>query len=150
MHIENLTVFIIDDDAQVRDSIALMLGLMGFRTVVFDSAEAFLAAYKADWAGCVIVDLRLPGQSGLELQQELLALNSALPVVVITAHGDVATARAAFQANAVDFSKSRLTTNSFGARSRPRSRWRNAVFSVPTISAKLLSDYRCSPHGNAK
>jgi FixJ family two-component response regulator len=103
MHIENLTVFIIDDDAQVRDSIALMLGLMGFRTVVFDSAEAFLAAYKADWAGCVIVDLRLPGQSGLELQRELRALNSALPVVVITAHGDVATARAAFQANAVDF-----------------------------------------------
>jgi FixJ family two-component response regulator len=103
MHIENLTVFIIDDDAKVRDSIALMLGLMGFRTAVFDSAEAFLAAYRSDWAGCAIVDLRLPGQSGLELQRELHARNSALPVVVITAHGDVASARAAFQANAVDF-----------------------------------------------
>jgi FixJ family two-component response regulator len=103
MHVENLTVFIIDDDAKVRDSIALMLGLMGFRTAVFDSAEAFLAAYRSDWAGCAIVDLRLPGQSGLELQRELHARNSALPVVVITAHGDVASARAAFQANAVDF-----------------------------------------------
>jgi RNA polymerase sigma factor (sigma-70 family) len=103
MHVENLTVFIVDDDAKVRDSIALMLGLMGFRTAVFDSAEAFLAAFRADWAGCLIVDLRLPGQSGLDLQQELLARKSALPVIVITAHGDVATARAAFQANAVDF-----------------------------------------------
>ena len=103
MRVENLTVFIVDDDAKVRDSIALMLGLMGFRTAVFDSAEAFLSAYRDDWAGCVVADLRLPGQSGLELQRELRARGSALPVVVITAHGDVATARAAFQAQAVDF-----------------------------------------------
>jgi FixJ family two-component response regulator len=103
MHLESLTVFIVDDDAKVRDSIALMLGLMGFRTAVFESAEAFLAAYRADWAGCLVVDLRLPGRSGLELQQDLIARASALPVIVITGHGDVATARAAFQASAVDF-----------------------------------------------
>lgn len=103
MHVENLTVFIVDDDAKVRDSIALMLGLMGFRTAAFESAEAFLAAYRADWAGCLVVDLRLPGRSGLELQQDLIARASALPVIVITGHGDVATARAAFQASAVDF-----------------------------------------------
>ena len=103
MRLENLTVFIIDDDPGVRDSIALMLGLVGFRTAVFASAEAFLSAYQTDWAGCVIADLRLPGKSGIELQAELRARRSTLPFVIITAHGDVRTARAAFQGEAVDF-----------------------------------------------
>lgn len=99
----SLTVFIVDDDAGVRDSVALMLGLHGYRTAVFGSAEAFLAAYRSDWAGCVVADLRLPAMSGLELQSELRARASVLPFVIITAHGDVPTARAAFQAQAVDF-----------------------------------------------
>jgi FixJ family two-component response regulator len=103
MRPENLTAFIVDDDAGVRDSIALMLGLLGYRTAVYGSAEAFLSAYQPDWAGCVVADLRLPGMSGTELQSELRSRNSTLPIVIITAHGDVPTARAAFQAQAVDF-----------------------------------------------
>lgn len=103
MRSEELTVFTIDDDPAVRDSIALMLGLAGFRTALFADAEAFLAAYRADWVGCVIADLRLPGMSGLELQAELGRRGSTLPVVIITAHGDIPAARAAFQAQAVDF-----------------------------------------------
>jgi len=103
MRTEELTVFIVDDDAGVRDSVALMLGLLGFRTAVYASAEAFLSAYRPDWIGCVVADLRLPGKSGIELQAELQALGSTLPIVIITAHGDVPTARAAFQARAVDF-----------------------------------------------
>lgn len=103
MRSESLTVFIIDDDPSVRDSIALMLGLIGFRTAVFADAEAFLSAYQAEWTGCVVADLRLPGKSGLELQVELRARGSTLPFVIITAHGDVPSARAAFQAQAVDF-----------------------------------------------
>ena len=103
MHSERLTVFVIDDDASVRDSIALMLGLEGYRTSVFADAEAFFAACKEDWAGCVIADVRLPGQSGVELQDALRKRGIALPFVIITAHGDVATARAAFRAQAVDF-----------------------------------------------
>jgi FixJ family two-component response regulator len=99
----HLTAFIVDDDPGVRDSVALMLGLIGYRTAVYGSAEAFLAAYQSDWAGCVVADLRLPGMSGLELQSELRARASQLPIVIITAHGDVPTARAAFQAQAVDF-----------------------------------------------
>jgi FixJ family two-component response regulator len=99
----HLTAFIVDDDPGVRDSVALMLGLIGYRTAVYGSAEAFLAAWQPDWAGCVIADLRLPGMSGLELQSELRARASQLPIVIITAHGDVPTARAAFQAQAVDF-----------------------------------------------
>lgn len=98
-----LSVFIVDDDAGVRDSVALMLGLLGYRTAVYGSAEAFLSAYQPDWAGCVIADLRLPGMSGIELQSELRTRNSTLPIIIITAHGDVPTARAAFQAQAVDF-----------------------------------------------
>jgi RNA polymerase sigma factor (sigma-70 family) len=98
-----LTVFIVDDDASVRDSLALMLGLAGYRTALFADAEALLVAWRADWAGCVVTDLRLPGRSGIELQMELHNRGSTLPVVVITAHGDVPAARAAFQAAAVDF-----------------------------------------------
>jgi FixJ family two-component response regulator len=97
------TVFVVDDDASMRDSLALMLGLLGYRTASFESAEAFLAAYEDGWSGCVVADLKLPGKSGLELQAELRARGSRLPFVIITAHGDVSSARAAFQAEAVDF-----------------------------------------------
>ena len=99
----DLRVFVVDDDAGVRDSLALMLGLAGYRAVLFADAEAFLAAWRADWAGCVVADLRLPGMSGIALQAELRARGSALPIIIITAHGDVPSARAAFQAEAVDF-----------------------------------------------
>ena len=103
MRSERLTVYVIDDDAAVRDSIALMLGLEGYRTALFADAEAFLAAWREDWAGCVIADVRLPGCSGVELQEAIRRRGIALPFVIITAHGDVATARAAFRAQAVDF-----------------------------------------------
>ena len=98
-----LTVYIVDDDAAVRDSLSLMLGLGGYSTALFADAEALLAAWREDWAGCVVADLRLPGKSGLELQAELRARGAALPVIIMTAHGDVPSARAAFQADAIDF-----------------------------------------------
>jgi FixJ family two-component response regulator len=98
-----LTVYVVDDDASVRDSLALMLGLAGYRTALFADAEALLVSWRAEWAGCVVADLRLPGRSGIELQTELRNRGSALPVVIMTAHGDVASARAAFHGAAVDF-----------------------------------------------
>jgi FixJ family two-component response regulator len=97
------SVFIVDDDEPMRDSLALMLGLLGYRAASFASAEAFLAAYQDKWAGCVVADLKLPGKSGIELQAELRARGSQLPFVIITAHGGVSSARTAFQADAVDF-----------------------------------------------
>ena len=99
----DLSVYIVEDDASVRDSLALLLGLAGYRTVFFADAEAFLAAWRQDWTGCIVADLKLPGASGVELQVELARRGSRLPFIIITAHGDVAAARAAFRADAVDF-----------------------------------------------
>jgi RNA polymerase sigma factor (sigma-70 family) len=98
-----LVVYVVDDDASIRDSLALMLGLGGYATRLFADAESFLVAFDPAWAGCVVADLRLPGLSGIELQSRVRALGSAIPFVVITAHGDVPAARAAFRAQAVDF-----------------------------------------------
>jgi FixJ family two-component response regulator len=97
------TVFIIDDDASVRDALALLLGLRGHASASFASAEDFLAARHPDWQGCVVADIRMGGISGLELQERLREQGADLPVIIITAHGDVAAARRAFLAEAVDF-----------------------------------------------
>ena len=98
-----LTVYVVDDDASIRDSLALMLGLGGYATRLFADAESFLAAFGPGWSGCVVADLRLPGMSGVELQARVRGRGSAIPFVIITAHGDVPAARAAFRARAVDF-----------------------------------------------
>jgi FixJ family two-component response regulator len=98
-----LVVYVVDDDASIRDSLALMLGLGGYSTRLFADAESLLVAFERDWAGCVVADLRLPGMSGVELQTQLRNRGSAIPFVIVTAHGDVAAARAAFRAQAVDF-----------------------------------------------
>jgi len=97
------TVFIVDDDVSVRDALSLLLSLRGFLTATFASAEDFLAAVRPDWRGCIVLDIRMAGMSGLELQRRLHDAGPTLPVIVITAHGDVAAARQAFLAEAVDF-----------------------------------------------
>lgn len=98
-----LIVYVVDDDASIRDSLALMLGLAGYSTRLFADAESLLAAFDGSWSGCVVADLRLPGLSGVELQARLRERGSAIPFVIITAHGDIPAARAAFRAQAVDF-----------------------------------------------
>lgn len=100
---EALTVYLVDDDAPIRDSLGLLLGMRGYRTAMFASAEAFLEALRPDWRGCLVTDLRLPGMSGLDLQRVLKERGAGLPVIVITGHGDVPAARAAFRSDAVDF-----------------------------------------------
>jgi RNA polymerase sigma factor (sigma-70 family) len=97
------TVFIVDDDAGVRDSLAMLLELKGFPTRKYPAAEAFLDDYRPEMPGCVVLDLRMPGMSGLELQAELARRGLRVPVIVVTAHGDVATTRAALKDGAVDF-----------------------------------------------
>ena len=99
----DLCVYVIDDDPSVRDALGVMLRYSGYRTKVFADAESFLAELRDGWAGCVVADLRLPGISGLELQARLAEHGVAIPVVIITAHGDVPAARQALRADAVDF-----------------------------------------------
>lgn len=97
------TVFVVDDDASIRDALGLLISLKGLRPSVFSSAQEFLAEYDLQWRGCLLTDLQMPGMSGLDLQATLQARGSVLPVVVLTAHGDVATTRAALKSGAVDF-----------------------------------------------
>ena len=104
------TVFIIDDDPAIRDSLSLLLGLHGYRTLVFADATGFLNTYRPDWYGCILLDMRMPHMDGLTLQRELTARDCCLPVIIITGHGDVSSAREAFRAQAVPtFWKSRST-----------------------------------------
>jgi two-component system response regulator FixJ len=100
---EEGTVFLIDDDPGVRDSLTLLLSLKCIRTQPFATAESFIETYRTEWAGCVLTDLRMPGMTGLELQTMLRERGMQVPVVVLTAHGDVATARAALKNGAFDF-----------------------------------------------
>jgi two-component system, LuxR family, response regulator FixJ len=97
------TVFVVDDDASIRDALSLLISLKGLRASVFASAESFLAVYDESWRGCLLTDLKMPGMNGLELQATLRERGVTLPVVVLTAHGDVNTTRAALKNGAVDF-----------------------------------------------
>jgi RNA polymerase sigma factor (sigma-70 family) len=101
--VSDATVFVIDDDASVRDSISLILSLKGMQTQLFSSAEDFLEAYRPEWRGCILTDLQMPRMSGLDLQQVLQERCILLPVVVLTAHGDVPTTRVAMKGGAFDF-----------------------------------------------
>lgn len=97
------TVFVVDDDAAVRDSIAELVESVGLSAECYESAQAFLDAFSAERRGCVVVDVRMAEMSGLVLQQRLNALGARIPVVVLTAHGDVQMAVQALKAGAVDF-----------------------------------------------
>lgn len=97
------TVYIVDDDPSVRDALGLLLGLQGLTVALFADAESFLAAHHPDWYGCLLIDIRMPGMDGLTLQKRLLESGCWMPVIVMTGHGDVDSARQAFRAQAVDF-----------------------------------------------
>lgn len=96
-------VFIVDDDDAVRDSLMDLVDSVGLPVEGFESARAFLDAYQPKRRGCLVLDIRMPGMSGLDLQDRLNELNSTLPVIFITGHGDIPMAVRAMQHGAVDF-----------------------------------------------
>lgn len=96
-------IFVVEDDQSVRDSLGLFLGLHGYPVTLFADAESFLEAYKPDWCGCLLIDIRMPGMDGLALQKHLQESDCRMPVIVMTGHGNVDAAREAFRADAVDF-----------------------------------------------
>jgi FixJ family two-component response regulator len=97
------TVFIVDDDPAVRDSLRWLLESMRLKVATFDSAEAFLKYYTMHMIGCLVLDVRMPGMSGLQLQQYLTKQKYALPILFITGHGDIPMAVRAMQAGALYF-----------------------------------------------
>lgn len=97
------TVFVVDDDAAVRDALAQLLAAAGFSVRSFSSGAAFLLACAPDWRGCILLDIAMPGMSGLELQEALAAREIRLPIVFLTAHGKVPTAVQAMKAGAIEF-----------------------------------------------
>lgn len=96
-------VFVVDDEEAVRDSVGLLLRSVGIASRGYPDAPAFLAEYRPEQRGCLIVDIRMPRMSGLELQQELNRRGWAIPILFITGHGDVPMAVEAMRAGAVDF-----------------------------------------------
>ncbi len=97
------TVYVVDDDEAVRDSLQWLLEGKDYRVRCFDSAESFLSRYDAREVACLIVDIRMGGMTGLELQNKLTDLRSPLPIVFITGHGDVPMAVDTMKKGAMDF-----------------------------------------------
>ncbi|MDD5392721.1 MAG: response regulator [Thiothrix sp.] len=97
------TVFIVDDDPAVRDSLRWLLESMRLKVATFESAEAFLKFYTMHMVGCLILDVRMPGMSGLQLQQHLTKQQYSVPIIFITGHGDIPMAVRAMQAGAMYF-----------------------------------------------
>ena len=96
-------VFVIDDDESVRDAISSLIQSVGLRTEVFVSVSEFLAHQRSSATSCLILDVRLPGVSGLEFQSELAKANAEIPIIFITGHGDIPMTVKAMKAGAVEF-----------------------------------------------
>jgi len=97
------TVFAVDDDPGMREGLSVLLGSVGLKVETFASAPAFLETYDPARPGCLLLDIRMPGMNGLELQETLKARNAHLPIIVLTGHADVAAAVRAMRAGAMDF-----------------------------------------------
>jgi FixJ family two-component response regulator len=97
------TVFVVDDDASIREALGSLIRSVGLKVETFASAREFLARPPADVPGCLVLDVRLPGLSGLDLQSRMAEINREIPIVFITGHGDVPTSVRAMKAGAVEF-----------------------------------------------
>ena len=97
------TVHVVDDDEALRSSLRLLLKSVGLPTITYESARDFLVGYEADQPGCLVLDVRMPGMSGPELQEELNRRGAMIPVIFVTGHGDIPMAVEAMQHGAFDF-----------------------------------------------
>src|SRR5882762_9202476 len=117
---ENLTTSIVDDDPAVRDALWRLMDSAGLAATAFSSAEEFLASPSRDETTCLILDVRMPGMNGLELQRHLVASNWKVPIIFISAHAGAGTRERALQAGAVEFLRSRSAAPRCSTRSMPR------------------------------
>ena len=105
------TVFLVDDDHAVRDALVLLMGTAQFNTESFDSAEAFLDVCDPDRPGCLVLDIRMPGMSGMELQAALAEKSVNIPIIFLTGHGNVSMSAKAFRTGAIDFMEKPFNEN---------------------------------------
>jgi FixJ family two-component response regulator len=103
MGAETAVVFVVDDDAGVRAGTRSLLASMGFEVQTFESASEFLGSKRPEVPSCLVLDVRLPGLSGLDLQRELVASGTSIPIIFITGHGDVPMSVEAMKGGAVEF-----------------------------------------------
>lgn len=101
--IEAPLVFVVDDDPSVRSSLKFLIGTVGLQVETFDSADAFLRRQSPDAPSCLVLDVRLPGLSGLDFQLELAARNIRIPIIFVTGHGDILMSVRAMKGGAVEF-----------------------------------------------
>jgi FixJ family two-component response regulator len=102
-HTDSPVVYVVDDEPSIRNSTKELVESVGLSVQTFASAREFLGSQRLDVPGCLILDIRLPGLSGLELQRELAKTNNAVPIIFITGHGDIPMSVTAMKAGAVDF-----------------------------------------------
>lgn len=96
-------VYLVDDEFAIRDALALLIESSGFTIQIFESAEGFLGSYDPERPGCLLLDVRMPAMSGLELQEVLSKRHISLPIIFISGHAEVADSAKAFRAGAIDF-----------------------------------------------
>ena len=99
----NPVVYVVDDDPSIRDALDSLIRSVGFRAQTFASAQDFLKSARPDAPGCLVLDVRLPGLSGLDLQRELARVDIRIPIIFITGHGDIPMSVSAMKAGAVEF-----------------------------------------------
>jgi len=100
---EKPTVFIVDDDPNITGALSELIEIIDLKPAPFNSADRFLESYKPDGPACLVLDIRMPGMSGLELQKELVSRGDTLPIIIITGHGDIRMAVEAMSAGAFNF-----------------------------------------------
>ncbi|MES2012958.1 MAG: response regulator [Pseudomonadota bacterium] len=128
MNISDAIVFIVDDEAAIRDSLTLMIAQENIAVKAYGSAESFLAACQAERFGCAVIDIRMPGMDGMQLQDALSKRNILMPVIFLTGHGDIPMSVKAMKAGAVDFLTKPVT----------RERLLNSVRAAIQESEKIL------------
>jgi FixJ family two-component response regulator len=137
------TVYIVDDDASIRESLSNLLEAVGVRTESYESVEAFQERWKMPGPGCLLLDGRLPGMSGTEFQERLVSTGEAIPIIFMTAHGDMHMVRKVLKAGAVEFlikpfQKEELLRAVEQAFARDRAR-REEELAVETVRERIRS-----------
>ncbi len=135
------TIFILDDDKAVRDSLQILLESSGLSVETYESGPAFLDTLDLRREGCLLLDLRMPGMSGLEVQEALAAKGSTLPIIMVTGHGDIPMAVRAIKAGAADFIekpfREEIILDSVWLAIEPRQQTRAKAFPVDDIRGRI-------------